>query len=147
MTARTLIPMRSARPFWQTGLLTIAAAIVANLVARFLVELVVPLPAEFPPLAYWAIALFTLLGVGLGVLVYALIGRFLARPNRVFTIVAVVALVLSVIPNLQMLSNPAAVPLPPGTPAPTPTAALTLMLFHVIAASVTIWMLTQRKSS
>jgi len=96
------------------------------------------LSPEFPPLAPAPIALFTALGVGLGAVVYALLARYAARPNRLFTAVASVALVLSLIPNLALALAPGGLPIPGATPG----AFLALVPFHLVAGAVAIGALT-----
>ncbi len=116
------------------GLASVAAAVAANLLALLLVRAVVDLPDGFPPLTATAVAAFTLLGTGLGALVYAWLRRRSATPARTYIRVAVVALILSVIPNFLAMANPAMFPFPGGNA----TAFLVLTLFHVIAAAVSV---------
>ena len=54
--------------------------------------------------------------------------------NIIFVLVAVIALVLSIIPNFMAAANPAMFPFPGGTA----TAFLVLVLFHIIAAVVSV---------
>lgn len=116
------------------GLASVAAAVAANLIAFFIVRAFVDLPPDFPPLTVGAIAFFTILGTGLGALVFAWLARRSATPVRTYVRIAVVALVLSVIPNFLAAANPAMFPFPGGTA----TAFLVLVLFHVIAAVVSV---------
>lgn len=119
------------------GLASVAAAVVANIVAFVIARAVFDLPADFPPLSVAAITFFTLIGTGLGALVFAWLSRRSAAPFRTYRIVAVVALVLSIIPNILAVFNPAMFPFPGGTA----TAFLVLVLFHVIAAVVSVTVL------
>ncbi len=116
------------------GLASVAAAIAATLLALLLVRAVVDLPADFPPLTAVAVAFFTLLGTGLGALVYAWLRRRSAAPGRTYVRVAVVALIISILPNFLAMANPALFPFPGGNA----TAFLVLTLFHVIAAAVSV---------
>ena len=122
------------RSLLTAALASVAAAVAANLVALLLVRAVVDLPDGFPPLTATAVAAFTLLGTGLGALVYAWLRRRSATPARTYIRVAVVALILSVIPNFLAMANPAMFPFPGGNA----TAFLVLTLFHVIAAAVSV---------
>lgn len=119
------------------GLASVAAAVVANIAAFFIARAVVDLPAGFPPLSVGAIAFFTIIGTGLGALVFAWLSRRSANPVRTYVIVAVIALVVSVIPNFLAAGNPAMFPFPGGNA----TAFLTLVVFHVVAAVVSVGVL------
>ncbi len=123
---------------WWVGPLAIVAAIVANLVARGIVLALVDVPAEFPPLQSPTIVFFTTIGVGLGALVFALIGRRAKRPIRTFRIVALVALVVSILPNLSLMANPAGAPFPGATSQ----GFGLLIVFHVVAAVAAVATLT-----
>ena len=88
-----------------------------------------------PPLTAGAIALFTAVGVLAAVVVFALVARFSQRPIRRYRQIALVALLLSLIPDLAM----------PFLPSPVPVGArevVLLMATHVVAAAVAVWMLT-----
>jgi hypothetical protein len=125
------------------GLIAIVVSIVVNLIIRAIAFAVIDLPAGFAPLSVGAIAVLTAVGVAAATLVYALVNRFLPNPARTFTIIAVVALIVSIIPNFMLAGNPAMLPMP-GDPA-TPAAAYTLILFHIAAAVVSVVVLTRAK--
>jgi hypothetical protein len=125
----------------KAGLVAVVLAVVANLAARGLLFALFPLPAEFPPFGLVPIAMLTAVGVSLGVLVYGVISRVSRRPARTFTVVALIALVLSILPNLALLVNPNAIPFP--FPGASSAAFGVLILFHVIAAAVTIAVMTR----
>lgn len=116
------------------GLGSVAAAVAANLVAFFIIRALIDLPPDFPPLTVGAITFFTIIGTGLGVLVFGWLARRSATPFRTYRAAAAVALVLSIIPNLLAALNPATFPFPGGTA----TAFVVLILFHVIAAVVSM---------
>lgn len=129
---------------WRTGALAVAASVVANLLTFFILSALLDLPAaaDFPPLSVGAIgfltAVFTLAGVG----VFALVARRSQRPVRTFWIVATVAFVVSIIPNITAAANPDAAPFP--FEVMTSQAFLVLIVFHVIAYLITTWLLTTR---
>ena len=115
------------------------AAVVANVVVRALGIELFDIPDEFEHLALRAVILSTLIGVVAAGLVYAVIARFAARPDRTFTIVAVVALLLSLLAPLMVgLEDP---PEYPGTDA---GSVGTMMAMHVVAATIAIAALTRR---
>lgn len=127
-----------ARRLWWAGPVAAVASVIANLLMR---ALLVPLfnpPAEFTPLTPPPITLFTLGGTLAAAMVYAVVARLSARPTRAFVIVAGVALIVSILPDLALMANPAAAPFPGGS-------ALTfglLIVFHVVAALVCVTLLT-----
>lgn len=116
------------------GVASVAAAVVANIIAFFIARALFDLPAGFPPLSVGAITFFTILGTGAGALVFAWLSRRSATPFKTYRIIAVVALILSIIPNILAAFSPAMFPFPGGTA----TAFLVLILFHVIAAVVSV---------
>lgn len=92
---------------------------------------------QFQPLQAGPIAIFTTLGVAAAGLVYALTVRFAMRPIPTYRRIALAALVLSIIPNLVLMFNPAAAPFPGGS-------ALNfglLILFHIVAAAAAVQVL------
>ena len=141
-TTKPIMPERNnSGGLWRAGLLSVAAAVVANIVAFFIARAVFDLPAGFPPLSVGAITFFTVIGTGLGALVYGWLSRRSAHPARTYRLVALVALIISIIPNILAALNPAMFPFPGGTA----TAFLVLTLFHVIAAVVSVTVLTWKR--
>ena len=123
---------------WLVSLLTISAATMANLIVRAIAFALLPLSPEFPPLAWQSVILFTVVGVALASGVYALVRRFTRKAVRVYTLIAVIALCISLIPDVLILRDPAA--FGPGTTIPE---VWLMMVFHGVAACVSIVMLTQ----
>lgn len=113
---------------------SVAAAVAANIIAFFIARALFDLPAGFMPLSVSAITFFTVVGTGLGAVVFWLLSRRSAAPARTYVIIAAVALVLSIIPNFMAAANPSMFPFPGGTA----TAFLVLVGFHVIAAVVSV---------
>jgi hypothetical protein len=120
------------------ALASVGGAVVANVIARLIVGLFYTPPAGFMPLGYVSIILFTAVGTGLGALVFWFLSKRSANPISTYRTIAIVALVLSVIPNIAAYFNPSMFPIPGGDP----TAFLVLTLFHVIAAVVSFYILT-----
>ena len=119
--------------------IAVVVAVVANVVVRALGIALFDIPDEFEHLALRAVIVSTLIGVVAAGLVYAVIARFAARPDRTFTIVAVVALLLSLLAPLMVgLEDP---PEYPGTDA---GSVGTMMAMHVVAATIAIAALTRR---
>ncbi|MCU0508380.1 MAG: DUF6069 family protein [Anaerolineae bacterium] len=130
-----------ARPsgalLFRAGLITVVVAVAANLIVRAILGLFMTFDPAFLPLTFGPIAIFTALGVALGALVFAFIARRSARPNRTWRIVAVVALIVSILPNFASMANPSAMPFPGGTAA----GFAVLILFHIVAGLVAIVLL------
>ena len=116
------------------GLATVVASVLANVVFYFLAGTVVDYHPDFPPLANASGTNFftTFFAIG-AVLVYAGLRRWTRNPARNFTIVSAVVLALSIIPDLTII--------PPSEGASNGQTTV-LILQHVVAATVIVWMLT-----
>ncbi len=123
------------RLLW-VGPLTILAAIVANVVIQQVAVAVLQPDPLFMPLTLIVPIVFTFVGVLGAVIVYALIGRFSQQPVRLFRRVALVALVVSFIPDILMLVTG----FNPGT---TAANVAVLILMHVVAWGIAVGMLTR----
>lgn len=143
MTTATSTLERSTRPSFRSlaiaGLVTILVGIAANLITRFILLAVMDLPEEFLPLMPGPVIFFTTLGLFLATVAYAIVTRLSKTPARTFTIVALAALFISIMPNLNGMTDPAAVPIP--SPGATSAAFAALIVFHIVAAVVAIIML------
>lgn len=124
----------NSRRIWLAGLVGILAAIVANLIVRALLFAALPLPENFPPLQVGSIIFFTVVFGVLATIVFSLVARFSARPVSTYKIIALVALIVSVLPNFAAMANPAAMPFPGGTPV----AFGALIVFHVVGAAAIV---------
>ena len=119
MTAQTTASTQPARLTGKqiavNGLLAIVVAAIANVIARFVLGALVPIPGDFPPMQLPTIVFFTALyGIGATV-VYWLINRFAGNPARVWLIVVIIGFVLTAQPNVMLGANPTAAPFPGGT--------------------------------
>jgi hypothetical protein len=112
------------------GLASVAAAVVVNLLVYFVLAALLDLSRDFLSFTPVPITLLTAAGTFAGVLVLAALTRLVRNPIRTYTFVAAGALVLSLIPNLLLMQNPDAAPLPGGTPQ----HFAVLMIFHITAA-------------
>lgn len=129
---------------WKTGLIAIVASVVANLVAFFILDVILdlPSPVDFPPLSAGAIGFLTAVFTFIGVVVFALLVRFTSKPIRNFWIVATVAFVISIIPNITSAMNPEGAPFP--FPVSSSLGFWVLIVFHVIAYLVLTIIMTTR---
>ncbi len=133
----TVVPTPSERVslkrlLW-AGPLAIVLALIANGLVRAIALAVLDIPADFVPLqtpAFIGLTVVLLLGA---IVTFAVIGRLSRRPVRTFQIVAAIVLVLSFLPDIGLLVS--------GAPGATLPGVLTLMLMHVIAAGVVVWVL------
>jgi hypothetical protein len=119
--------------------LAAVAAVVANVLLRALAIAVFDIPSAFEHLALRAVIVSTLAGVIAAGVVYAVVARLARDPARTFTVVAVVALLLSFAAPLMVgLEDP---PEYPGTDA---ASVGTLMAMHVVTAAIAVVALTRR---
>lgn len=119
------------------GMLTIATTLVVNLVVRALAFAIWPISPVFLPLQIGPISGFTIVLVGGGVLVYAGVTRFSKRPARMYTTIALLALLFSLVPPTMLAFNPD----PRALPGATPLAASMLIVLHIIDAVIVITLL------
>ena len=120
--------------FALVGLGTVAAAVIANLLVYLLGSVVVGYDPQFIILANASgTILFTVVPAIVAVLLYAALMRFTSNPARIFTNVAVVVLIVSLIPDLTYI---------PSLPGATSGQTAILMVMHVVAAVVIVSTLT-----
>ena len=121
---------------WWAGPLTVVAAVLLVCATRAAAFALVDLPAGFPPLTYGGLAFFTVMLVGLGVLVFVGCAMWSARPIPLYRQIALVALAVSMIPDAL---------LPGNVEGATWPAAIVLMVAHVAAWLPTVFILTNRR--
>lgn len=121
----------------RAGALAIGASVIANLIIRIIAVNLLGIGEGFMPLSWGPPIVFTIIGVLGAIIVFAIIARFAKRPARLFRIVGLVALVLSLLPDIGLLTSNSM----PGTSL---AAVITLILMHVAAGAITIWLLTTR---
>lgn len=115
------------------GPLTVLAAIIGVLIVRAIAMLILP-PPYAPGLAMLPISvILTLVLCTAAVIVFALVARFAKRPIRTYIIISSVFLVISFLPDLAVVSAPM-----PGAGWPY---SITLMIMHVVAGFITVFML------
>jgi hypothetical protein len=119
---------------WLGGLITIVLAVIGNLILVWLANRLLTIPPEFEPLQPVRISLFTVVGVLGGVIVYAILAAKAKHPIRTYQRVAWIVLVLSMIPDIGLYFSEVM----PGT---TVTAVIILMLSHVVAGLIAIYVL------
>jgi len=121
------------RRLWWVGPLTVVASLVAVFAVRVVAFAMLDLSPGYPPLTFQGLTIFTTFLVSVGVLVFVFVARSSATPIRTYRRIALVALVLSMIPDLF---------LPGADPGGTWPAAIVLMVMHVAAWLPTVLILT-----
>lgn len=121
------------------GLIAIAGSVVANLIVRAIGMAIIDVSPEFEPLSdLSATVVFTAGLVLVAVIVFAIVDRFTKNPVRVYNIIALVALLVSLIPDIMLLVSPDNAPFGGITFG----AVVVLMVMHVVAYAVTVYTLT-----
>jgi Family of unknown function (DUF6069) len=119
---------------WLGGLITIILAVFSNLILVWLAKLLLTIPPEFEPLQPLRVSIFTIVGVLGGVILYAILAAKAQHAIRTYQRVAWIVLILSFLPDIGLyFSN-----VMPGT---TATAVIILMLTHVVAGLIAIYLL------
>ena len=125
---------------WVVWLRTILAAVAVNLVLRIAALGIFDIPAAFQPLAVAMPTIFlTVVGVAAGLGVALAVDTMSEQPVPLFRRIVLVALVISLLPDLFMLTEGGAAQFP-GATVP---GVMTLMLQHVAAAAIVFWGVTR----
>ena len=119
----------------RVGAVTVAVAVVVNVVIRTLAVSVLGIGEGFLPLGLGPTVFFTVAGMVGAVVVFGVMLRFARRPVRLFRRVALVVLLISLVPDVLMLFSGSM----PGT---TVAGVLTLMVEHVASWAVAVGVLT-----
>ena len=123
------------KKLWWVGPLTVLAAIIGVLIVRVIARAILP-PPYAPGLAMIMIPIvLTLILCTAAVIVFALVGRFTKNPIRTYIIISFVFLAISFLPDLAVPSMGAAMP------GANWGYAITLMIMHVVAGFITVYML------
>jgi len=118
---------------WWVGPLAVIASAAANLIVRLIALALLNIPPHFRPLDIPGPTVsLTIIGVTGAVIVFAVVSRLARRPIRIFRVIALVVLLLSFLPDLRMLAIPNV-----GA-----QAVGTLMFMHIVAAAISVGMLT-----
>lgn len=143
MSTTTAITRSQKLPFSRVllaGGVAIVGSIVANLIVYWIGGMIAQPNPDFQPLASpIPTIIFTTMFLIVATAVYAVINAFTRDPVRVWTIVAWIALIVSLIPDLLLLINPSAMPMG----IPTLGAVLVLIVMHIVAFAITMWAFTK----
>ena len=124
------------RRLWPIGLVAAAGATVANVVFFFVskeigIPYLVTMQGSLGPLPPVMVIVSSVIPAVAATVLFALLGKFLSRPIRVFTIISIIVLLISLAPPLTM----------PGEVAVSTKVSLVVM--HIITAAVTVGVLTR----
>jgi hypothetical protein len=127
-TSGTTPLVRQGAPLWRTGLYAGIGALAANFVVLYFTKSLAPeLMALSPgPVTFW-----TVMGAVGATLVFALLRRLSRNPDLAFLIVAIVALLISFIPDWWVWETK-----PPMFKGVTLGGIYALMAMHVVAAVI-----------
>ena len=143
MEATSTDTVRNRRVVWgrlvPAGALALVLAVAANAVVYLVASFFGAMPQDVDangqgPIKLPMVVATSAVGAVVGTLVYALIGRFVRRPVRVFRLVSALVLVLSFVGPFTI----------PGAPAAMVGA---LLLMHVVAAVAVVGLLTTLAAS
>lgn len=140
MSVSTLAPrIVYSRLLW-AGPLALAIALAGNLAVWSIAPAVIDVSPEFMPLASAGpVIVMTILGVLGAVVAFVVVGRFARQPARTYPLIAFVALLVSLIPNVMLIAAPAGAPFG-GITAPQ---VLVLMVMHVVTYAACVLILTR----
>jgi hypothetical protein len=119
---------------WLGGLVTIVLSVIGNLILLWIANLLFYIPPEFEPLGSLRVSIFTVAFLIPAIIVYAILAAKAKQPIRTYRIIGWVFLILSFIPDIAMLF----VNFMPGS---TGTAVIILMLTHVVAGLIALYLL------
>ncbi len=124
------------RRLWPIGLVAAAGATVANVVFFFVskeigIPYLVTMQGSLGPLPPVMVIVSSVIPAVAATVLCALLGKFLSRPIRVFTIISIIVLLLSLAPPLTMPAEVAA------------STKVGLVVMHLITAAVTVGVLTR----
>lgn len=121
------------KKLWWAGPVTVLAAILGVLIVRAISMAILPAPYA-PGLAMIMLPIILTLVLCTGaVVLFALVGRFAKNPVKAFLIISSIFLVISFLPDIAAVSAPF-----PGAGWPY---SITLMVMHVVAGFITVYML------
>ena len=121
---------------WWVGLLTIVASVVANLLILLIAKAVLPISADFAPLAVGPVMMWSLIGSFGATLVFFLLARLTRRPIYIFQLIALIVFLVTLLPDITLFFVPA-------FPDTTAISVGTLILMHVGTALICVGFLTR----
>lgn len=120
----------------KASLIAILAAVVVNLITRFILGIFYSMDPNFLPFSYLSIAIFTVIYCLIGSVIFYLVVRLTRHPARNFTVIAIVGFLFSLIQNFLGMSNPASMPM-----GGTSSDYAVLIVFHITAVITYLYFL------
>lgn len=124
-------PNGSPRAIAREGALALVLAVVVNTVVTAVARLL-GVGEGLDPLTYPPVIMLTAAGVIGATVVYGALVGLTGKPDRNFTVIAAIVLVLSVIPDVAFI---------PARPGGTIVAGVVLATLHVLSAGIVVWRL------
>jgi hypothetical protein len=129
----------SIKKLWTVGPLTVLAAVIGVLIVRAIAMAILP-PPYAPGLEMIMISIvLTVILCTAAVIVFALVARYAKNPIRTYLIISSIFLLISFVPDIAVVSMPM-----PGAGWPY---SITLMIMHVVAGLITVYMLIRLTKS
>lgn len=123
--------------FWMAALVAIVGSVIANLIVLYVIGPMVTTPEHtLHALSVAPVTMLTVIGAVGAIIVYALMKKFLRRPEQPFILVSVVVFLVSLIPDVMLFNGPMAA-------SATWANVGTLMLMHAIAGVIIVWALVK----
>ncbi len=119
----------------RSGGIAVAAATIANVVLYYIGAAIWGYNAAFEPVASVWPTVIAMIFYGAGAVVaFGIVARVSLRPIRTYRIVALVALILTILPDATLV----------GMPGATTPAIAVLVAMHIVAAIIIVGILTTR---
>lgn len=112
------------------GVIVLTAAAVVNLLILAIARSLMEVDPAFKPFSAPRVAVFTVLGVGVGLAIALIMNRSAKRPLRTFRWTILVLLALSLLPDIGLLAG--------DSPRATLPAVASLMLMHLAEGAIFI---------
>jgi len=126
------------KKLWWVGPLTVSVAIVGVLIVRTIARAILPSPyAPGLEMIVLPVMLTLILCTG-GVIVFAIVGRLAKNPVRTYIIISSVFLLISFLPDIGVAHAP--------FPGAGWAYSITLMIMHIVAGFITVYMLMKLTS-
>jgi hypothetical protein len=139
MSTTSTIPPIQLKKLWTVGPLTVLAAVIGVLIVRAIAMAILP-PPYAPGLEMIMISIvLTVVLCTAAVIVFALVARYAKNPIRTYIIISSIFLLISFVPDIAAVSMPM-----PGAGWPY---SITLMIMHVVAGLITVYMLIRLTKS
>jgi hypothetical protein len=127
------------KKLWWVGPLTVLVAVIGVLIVRAIAMAILPPPYAPGLEVIMASISLTVVFCAAAVIVFALVARYANNPVRTYVIISSIFLVISFLPDLAVVSMPI-----PGAGWPY---SITLMIMHVVAGFITVYMLIRLTKS